>query len=59
MEINKTSEKVLVWMHRQNITQMQLSVKLGCARQSLASKIDNNYFTPGDILKLKTLGCPL
>jgi len=55
----KTSEKVLIWLHREKRTQQWLSEKLGVTRQSVSQKINDNFFQPRDILILKSLGCPL
>jgi len=55
----KTSEKVLIWLHREEKSQQWLSEKLGVTRQSISQKINNNIFQPRDILILKSLGCPL
>ena len=56
MRLIKTSEKLLIWMHRQEITQIQLSREMGITRQSLSSKIDNNEFSPRDLMALKRIG---
>jgi hypothetical protein len=55
----KTSEKVVIWLHRENKTQVWLGEQLGITRQSVNQKITDNIFTPKDILTLKSLGCPL
>jgi transcriptional regulator with XRE-family HTH domain len=56
MEIQKTSEKLLIWMHRNNITQLELANKMDITRQSLSKKIKENVFMVADIIKLKSLG---
>ena len=57
--IIKTSEKVIIWLHRNDYTQVWLAEQFGVTRQSISQKINDNIFTPGDILTLKRLGCPL
>lgn len=56
MELIKTNEKILIWMHRNNITQSSLAEKLSISRQSLSQKMRDNVFGVGDIIKLKSLG---
>jgi len=55
----KTSEKVLIWLHRENKTQQWLGNELNVTRQAISQKITDNVFTVGDIMNLKRLGCPL
>jgi len=57
--VTKTSEKVLLWLHRNNKTQLWLAEQMNTNRQAIAKKIEDNIFTPGDILTLNRLGCPL
>lgn len=59
MQIVKTSEKVLIWLHRTNRTQQWLSEQLGVTRQAVSQKISDNIFTVSDIIKLRSLGCNL
>jgi len=59
MKLIKTSEKVLIWLHREEKTQKWLGDELGVTRQAVSQKIKDNIFTVGDILKLKSLGCKL
>ena len=59
MLLSKTSEKVIVWMYRNNISQIYLAKEMGTTRQTLASKLKDNIFTTGDIMTLTRLGCPL
>jgi hypothetical protein len=56
IKIVKTSEKVIIWLHRENKTQQWLSEQLGQTRQSVSQKIKNNYFSVGDLIKMKSLG---
>lgn len=59
MEIVKTSEKVLIWLHRTNRTQQWLAEQLGVTRQAVSQKISDNIFSIGDVIKLRSLGCNL
>ena len=56
VEINKTSEKVIIWLHRENRTQQWLADQLGQTRQSVSQKIKDNYFSVGDLIRMKSLG---
>lgn len=56
VEINKTSEKVIIWLHRENKTQQWLAEQLGQTRQSVSQKIRDNYFSEADLIKIKSLG---
>jgi len=56
VEINKTSEKVIIWLHRENKTQQWLAEQLGQTRQSVSQKIKENYFSETDLIKIKSLG---
>jgi hypothetical protein len=55
----KTSEKVLIWLHRIDKTQQWLANELNQTRQAISNKINDNCFTVGDIIRMKSLGCPL
>ena len=59
MIIQKTSEKVLIWLHRTNKSQVWLAEQLGCTRQALSNDIRINCFQVKHIMKLQELGCPL
>jgi len=59
MKVFKTSEKVLLWLHRTNRSQQSLANEFGVTRQSVSQKIKDNIFTAGDIIKLQRLGCIL
>jgi len=59
IKVYKTSEKVIIWLHRENKTQQWLSEQLGQTRQAMSQKIRDNMFTPGDIIRLQLMGCPL
>lgn len=56
VEINKTSEKVIIWLYRENKTQQWLADQLGQTRQSVSQKIRDNYFSEADLIKIKSLG---
>lgn len=55
-EIFKTSEKLIVWMHRSKYTQQEVARELGITRQTLSSKIEDNYWTGGELATLRRLG---
>lgn len=59
MHIVKTSEKVLIWLHRTNKTQQWLANEFGITRQAISQKINDNIFTVSDIMRLTKLGCNL
>ena len=59
MNIIKTSEKVLIWLHRTKKTQQWLADQFGVTRQAVSQKINDNIFTVSDIIKLRSLGCDL
>lgn len=59
MRLEKTSEKILIWMHRENKTQVEIAKELGMTRQTLSARLKDNIFTVGDIIKLQRLGCKL
>jgi len=56
MKVYKTSEKVIIWMKRNNFTQDYIALKLGITRQTLAKRIQDNFFSVRDIIILKSLG---
>lgn len=56
LKIVKTNEKVLIWLHRENKTQVWLAEQLGQTRQSVSNKITDNSFTPYDIITMKRIG---
>jgi len=56
MHLIKTSEKVLVWMHRNKISGSKIAGEIGITRQAFSQKLVNNVFTPLDIQVLKKLG---
>lgn len=59
MQIIKTSEKVLIWLHRNKKTQQWLANELGVTRQAVSQKISDNMFSVADVMTLQRLGCNL
>jgi hypothetical protein len=57
LEIYKTSEKVILWLHRSQKTQQWLADELGQTKSAINGKIKSNCFTVSDVIKLKNLGC--
>lgn len=55
----KTSEKVLIWLHRKKLSQQWLANQLGITRQAVSQKLRDNFFHHKDIMILQSLGCPL
>jgi DNA-binding XRE family transcriptional regulator len=53
--IVKTSEKVIIWMSRNNRTQIEMAAELGITRQTFAQRLKDNFFTIEEIVKLKKL----
>ena len=56
MEVIKTSEKVVIWLHREDISQSQVAKTIGITRQAFSQKIQTNIFTDKDIFVLKGMG---
>jgi len=56
MRLNKTNEKIIIWMHRNSITGQHIANEIGVTRQSWSSKLKSNVFSIGDMLALKRLG---
>lgn len=56
IRIYKTSEKLVVWMRRNNYTQEFVASKLGITRQTLAKRLDDNFFSVGELITLKMMG---
>lgn len=56
MKILKTSEKVLIWLYRENKSQIKVANDLGITRQAFSQKIKDNAFNDSDLAKLKQLG---
>lgn len=56
MQLTKTSEKILIWMHRNNVTGQDIASKIGITRQAWSQKINSNTFTNLDLITLKSMG---
>lgn len=56
MRIIKTSEKILIWMHRTGITGQKIAKEIGITRQAWSQKLKDNTFTPRDIITIQRLG---
>ncbi len=56
MELIKINEKILVWMHRENITGMQISNNIGITRQAWSQKMRSNIFSNADLLAVARMG---
>lgn len=56
MKLIKTSEKILIWMHRNNISGQKIACEIGITRQAWSGKIRDNIFTPKDMLTIKRMG---
>ena len=56
MRLDKTNEKIIIWMHRNSVTGQQISTEIGITRQAWSSKLKSNVFAIGDLMALKRLG---
>lgn len=56
MHIIKTSEKILIWMHRNKVSGQDIAKEIGITRQAWSNKLTNNVFTPKDLMTIKRLG---
>lgn len=56
MKAETTTEKIILWMHRNKQTQLYLANALNTTRQTIAKKMNDNSFTDLDIKKLRELG---
>lgn len=54
--IIKTSEKLIIWMHRSRYSQLEVAKELYVTRQTLANKLKDNYWTRFELATLKRLG---
>jgi len=59
VKIIKNSEKVLLWLYREDKTMTWLAKELGQTKQSISQKIRTNSFTNMDLRTIKKLGCAL
>jgi hypothetical protein len=56
MQIIKTSEKIIVWLHRTGITMQDIANESGTTRQSVSQQIKDNVITINVIQAIKRLG---
>ena len=56
MEVIKTSEKVVIWLHREGISQSEVAKQIGITRQAFSQKIQSNIFTIKDIFVMQSMG---
>ena len=56
MEVIKTSEKVVIWLHREGISQSEVAKQIGITRQAFSQKIQTNIFTIRDIFVMQGMG---
>ena len=56
MEVIKTSEKIVIWLHREGISRSQVAKLIGITRQAFSQKIKSNVFTINDISVMQGMG---
>ena len=56
MNIIKTSEKILIWMHRNKISGQSIASEIGITRQAWSNKLSDNVFTTKDLITIKRMG---
>ena len=56
MKVYKTSEKIVLWLYREGLSQSECAEKIGITRQAFSQKIKTNIFTIMDIAILKQMG---
>lgn len=56
MNVHKTSEKLLIWMKREKVTQQTIADYLNITRQTLIARMRDNSFKTSEIVKLHDLG---
>lgn len=54
--ITKTSEKVLIWMHRNSISGQMIADESGITRQAVSKMLSDNCLSSKVIFALKRLG---
>lgn len=59
VNIIKNSEKVLLWLYREDKTMTWLANELDQTKQAISQKIKTNMFTDWDLKRIKQLGCRL
>jgi hypothetical protein len=57
--IIKNSEKILLWLYREDLTMTWLAKELGQMIQSVSQKMKSNRLSDKDLTIIKRLGCPL
>ena len=55
MKVYKTSEKILLWLYRENISQSKVAENIGITRQAFSQKIKDNIFTIKDIFVMQQM----
>ena len=53
LKIIKNSEKIIIWMHRNNKTINDIAAIIGKTRQSVSKKLNENTFTEDEIAAIK------
>jgi transcriptional regulator of aromatic amino acid metabolism len=59
MNIIKNSEKVLLWLYREDKTMTWLAKELGQTKQAISNKIKTKGISDRDLTRIRLLGCPL
>ena len=59
ISIIKNSEKILLWLYREDRTMTWLAKELEQTIQAVSNKLKTNGFTDRDLATIKRLGCPL
>ena len=57
--IIKNSEKILLWLYRQNKTMTWLAKELGQTKQYISRKLKPNKLSDKALTKFRQLDCPL
>jgi transcriptional regulator of acetoin/glycerol metabolism len=56
MLVQKNSEKIILWMRRNNITIQHVATEIGITRQTFSKKLKDNIFDIKDLMALKRMG---
>ena len=59
VNIIKNSEKILLWLYREDKTMTWLAKELGQTIQAMSHKLKTNRFTDSYLVAIKRPGCPL
>jgi predicted XRE-type DNA-binding protein len=54
--VHKTSEKVLIWMHRNKLSGQDVASEAGITRQGFSKMMSDNTFSVKVLMALKRLG---